>query len=89
MIDEVLDGPEPLTNNNTDAVIMESVFLLVPAKGEGEFSARYLAALQRDPAVVLAHAQVAKRIPPGKPRATSTTARRGGLEAGAAARASS
>jgi hypothetical protein len=69
MIDEVLDGQEPLTNNNIDAVIMESVFLLVPAKGEGEFSARYLAALQRDPAVVLAHAQVAKRIPPGKPRA--------------------
>ena len=69
MIDEVLDGPEPLTNNNIDAVIMESVFLLVPAKAEGEFSTRYLAALQRDPAVVLAHAQVAKRIPPGKPRA--------------------
>jgi hypothetical protein len=69
MIDEVLDGQEPLTNNDIDAVIMESVFLLVPAKGEGEFSARYLAALQRDPAVVLAHAQVAKRIPPGKPRA--------------------
>jgi hypothetical protein len=69
MIDEVLDGREPLTNNNIDAVMMESVFLLVPAKREGEFSARYLAALQRDPAVVLAHAQVAKRIPPGKPRA--------------------
>jgi hypothetical protein len=69
MVDEVLDAREPLTNENIDAVIMESVFLLVPAKGEGEFSARYLAALQRDPAVVLAHAQVAKRIPPGKPRA--------------------
>jgi len=69
MIDEILDAPESLTNNHIDAVIMESVFLLVPAKAVGEFSARYLAALQRDPAVVLAHAQVAKRIPPGKPRA--------------------
>jgi len=69
MIDGVLDGREPLTNDHIDAVIMESVFLLVPARGEGEFSARYLEALQRDPAVVLAHAQVAKRIPPGKPRA--------------------
>jgi hypothetical protein len=69
VIDEVLDAPEPLTSDNIDAVIMDSVFLLVPAKGEGEFSVRYLAALQRDPAVVLAHAQVAKRIPPGKPRA--------------------
>jgi hypothetical protein len=69
VIDEILDAREPLTNDNIDAVVMDSVFLLVPAKSEGEFSARYLAALQRDPAVVLAHAQVAKRIPPGKPRA--------------------
>ena len=69
VIDEILDAPEALTNDNIDAVVMDSVFLLVPAKGEGEFSARYLEALQRDPAVVLAHAQVAKRIPPGKPRA--------------------
>ena len=69
VIDEVLDAQEPLTDNSIDAVMMESVFLLVPAKIEGEFSTRYLAALQRDPAVVLAHAQVAKRIPAGKPRA--------------------
>jgi hypothetical protein len=69
VIDEVLDAQEPLTDNSIDAVMMESVFLLVPAKSEGEFSTRYLAALQRDPAVVLAHAQVAKRIPAGKPRA--------------------
>lgn len=68
-IDEVLDAQEPLTDDSIDAVMMESVFLLVPAKSEGEFSTRYLAALQRDPAVVLAHAQVAKRIPAGKPRA--------------------
>src|SRR3990170_61324 len=69
VIDEVLDAQEPLTDNSIDAVMMESVFLLVPAKSEGAFSTRYLAALQRDPAVVLAHAQVAKRIPAGKPRA--------------------
>jgi hypothetical protein len=68
-IDEVLDAQEPLTDDSIDAVMMESVFLLVPAKREGEFSTHYLAALQRDPAVVLAHAQVAKRIPAGKPRA--------------------
>ena len=69
VIDEVLDAPEVLTDDSIDAVMMESVFLLVPAKSEGAFSTRYLAALQRDPAVVLAHAQVAKRIPAGKPRA--------------------
>ena len=68
-IDEVLDAPEPLTNDNIEAVIRESVFLLIPAKIEGEFGARYLAALQRDPGVVLAHGKVTKRIPSGEPRA--------------------
>lgn len=68
-IDEALDAQEPLTNDSLDAVIKESIFLLIPARTEGEFGARYLAALQRDPAVVLAHAKVTKRIPPGEPRA--------------------
>jgi hypothetical protein len=43
----------------------QSVFLLVPAQSAGEFAARYAAALQRDPRVILAHAQVAKRIGSG------------------------
>jgi hypothetical protein len=68
-IDEALDAQEPLTSDNVDALINESVFLLLPAKSGGEFGERYMAALQRDPQVVLAHAQVAKRIPSGKPRA--------------------
>ena len=68
-IDEVLDAQEPLTNDDIEAVVKESVFLLIPAKIEGEFGTRYLAALQRDPGVVLAHAKVTKRIPSGEPRA--------------------
>jgi hypothetical protein len=44
----------------------QSVFLLIPAESGGEFGERYVAALQRDPRVVLAHAQVAKRIGSGK-----------------------
>ena len=68
-IDETLDAKEPLTNASLDALMTDSVFLLVPAKGGEEFAARYLAALQRDPRVVLAHAQVAKRIGSGKPPA--------------------
>lgn len=68
-IDEALDAQEPLTSDHIDALINESVFLLIPAKSGGEFGERYMAALQRDPQVVLAHAQVAKRIPSGKPRA--------------------
>ena len=66
-IDETLDGDEPITTQSVDAMMTQSVFLLIPAKSGGEFGERYVAALQRDPRVVLAHAQVAKRIGSGKP----------------------
>ncbi len=66
-IDETLDAKEPLTNVNVDAMMNQSVFLLVPANSGNEFGERYVAALQRDPRVVLAHAQVAKRIGSGTP----------------------
>ena len=68
-IDEGLDDEESLTSDNADALINHAVFLLIPAQSEGDFAERYLAALQRDPKVVLAHAQVARRIGSGKPRA--------------------
>ena len=67
-IDETLDAKEPLTNADIDAVMNHSVFLLVPAKSGGEFGERYVAALQRDPRVVLTHAQVAKRIGSRQPQ---------------------
>jgi hypothetical protein len=66
-IDETLDAKEELTAGSVDALMSQSVFLLIPAKSGGEFGERYVAALQRDPRVVLAHAQVAKRIGSGKP----------------------
>jgi hypothetical protein len=68
-IDETLDGKEELTTDAFNTVMQQSVFLLVPAESIGEFGERYVAALQRDPRVVLAHAQVAKRIGSGKPAA--------------------
>jgi hypothetical protein len=68
-IDETLDAKEELTAGSVDALMSQSVFLLIPAKSGGEFGERYVAALQRDPRVVLAHAQVAKRIGSGKPLA--------------------
>jgi hypothetical protein len=68
-MDEALDGREPLTSDSADALINESVFLLIPAERGGEFGERYMAALQRDPHVVLAHAQVARRIRSRKPPA--------------------
>jgi hypothetical protein len=68
-MDEALDAQEPLTSDSVDALINQSVFLLIPAERESEFGQRYMAALQRDPHVVLAHAKVAKRIASGKPQA--------------------
>ena len=61
-IDETLDEKEPLTRANLNALMNQAVFLLLPARNDGEFGERYMAALQRDPRVILAHAQVAKRI---------------------------
>ena len=61
-IDETLDEKETLTHASVDAVMRQSVFLLIPAENGGEFGDRYVAALQRDPRVVLAHAQAAKHI---------------------------
>ena len=68
-IDETLDEKEALTSASVDSLMRQSVFLLVPAHGTGDFAERYVAALQRDPRVILAHAQVAKRIGSGKPLA--------------------
>lgn len=64
-IDETLDEKEALGNASVDAVMRQAVFLLIPAERGGEFGERYVAALQRDPRVVLSHAQVAKRIGSG------------------------
>jgi hypothetical protein len=62
-IDETLDAnEEELTVASIETIMRNAVFLLIPAESGGEFGARYVAALQRDPRVVLAHAQVAKRI---------------------------
>ena len=67
-MDEALDADEPLTTDSVDTLMNEPVFLLSRRKGR-EFGERYMAALQRDPHVVLAHAQVAKRIGSRKPPA--------------------
>jgi hypothetical protein len=65
-IDETLDAEEELTSDSVGVLMSQAVFLLLPAENGGEFGQRYVAALQRDPRVVLAHARVAKRIGAGK-----------------------
>jgi len=59
-IDEALDEKEPLSTRSAREFANQAEHLLVAAEqGEG-FASHYHVALQRDPGVVLAHAEVAK-----------------------------
>lgn len=59
-MDELLDGKEPLTNAGVEALVRQTFSLLVASENDHGFSQHYYTALQRDPDVVLAHAEVAK-----------------------------
>lgn len=54
-IDEGLDLKEPATAEGAHALLARARELLKPSEGGGEFARRYFAALQREPAAVLAH----------------------------------
>jgi hypothetical protein len=60
-IDEVLSAEEPATMNDIQDVISQarSLFTL---SADGVFKQKYQAALQREPEVVMAHAEVAKLL---------------------------
>jgi hypothetical protein len=65
-IDEALDAKEPLTDAVAEAALKETNLLLSPSEiGEG-FAHHYFDALQRDPDVVIAHADVMKFF--GRPK---------------------
>jgi hypothetical protein len=59
-MDEALDGEEPLTKAGVDALVGQAFGLLIASEEGAGFSRDYFEALQRDPDVVLAHAEVAK-----------------------------
>jgi hypothetical protein len=61
-IDEALDSKEPLTAAAVDAAIKQANSLLAPSESGEGFSHHYFDALQRDPDVVIAHADVMKLI---------------------------
>ena len=66
-MDEALDAKEPLTDADAE-LLMKQTRLLLVASEEGEgFPRHYFDALQRDPDVVLAHAQAARFLHPRKP----------------------
>ncbi|HEY1788255.1 MAG TPA: hypothetical protein VGJ73_08880 [Verrucomicrobiae bacterium] len=66
-MDEAQDARKPATDADARALIQQAKVLLVASEeGEG-FSRHYFDALQRDPDVVLAHAEVAKLLNNKKP----------------------
>jgi hypothetical protein len=61
-MDEALDAKEPLTAATVDAAIKETNLLLSPSESGEGFAHHYFDALQRDPDVVIAHAEVMKLL---------------------------
>jgi hypothetical protein len=60
LIDERLDLEEPATAADADRLIAEARKLISPAEEGAGFHRRYFEAMQRDPAVVLAHRDMMK-----------------------------
>jgi hypothetical protein len=65
-MDEALDADEALSETGAEALLQETRKLLLPSEtGEG-FGHHYFEALQRDPDVVLTHAETTRLLSPGK-----------------------
>ncbi len=60
LIDETLDAEEPPQGIDAERLIAQAWDLLAPNETGMGFAKRYFEALQRDPDVVLAHAQMRK-----------------------------
>jgi len=59
-IDEALDAKDPVTPASVDNFVQQSTRLLVASEDGVGFSRHYHEALQRDPDVVMAHAEVTR-----------------------------
>ncbi|MDX6695539.1 MAG: hypothetical protein QOF02_3142 [Blastocatellia bacterium] len=62
-IDEMLDADKPVMNSDAESLLAQACSLVKPSETGSEFERRYHAALQREPAVVLAHRDVTKMLP--------------------------
>jgi hypothetical protein len=65
-MDEALDAKEPLSDAAIEATIKEASTLLTPSESGEGFGRHYFDALQRDPDVVIGHADLMKVL--AKPR---------------------
>lgn len=59
-IDEMLQADEPVSLDDIQDLIAYARTLLTPSEVGNEFARRYYNALQREPGVVLAHAEVSR-----------------------------
>lgn len=63
-IDEALEAKEPATTEeDAEALLAQAQSLLIPAETGNEFQRKYYAALQSEPAAVLAHREVIQLFP--------------------------
>jgi hypothetical protein len=66
-MDEALDAKEPPADPSVEALLKEAWILLTPSESGEGFSRHYFDALQRDPNVIFAHAEVTKLFGRQKP----------------------
>ena len=63
-VDEALEAKEPATTEeDAEALLAQAQSLLIPAETGNEFQRKYYAALQSEPAAVLAHREVIQLFP--------------------------
>ena len=65
-IDEMLDTDEPVKDEEARSLLAEAGALLKPAEAGNNFEQKYFAALQREPAAVLAHREVMQSLVEGR-----------------------
>jgi hypothetical protein len=59
-LDETLAGETPVTQEETHGAIMLARKMFAPSEAGDAFQKRYFNAIQRDPAVVMEHAELAR-----------------------------
>ena len=64
-MDEMLSGEEPAPKRDVDNLLDQARSLLTSPADEA-FREKYQAALQREPAAVMAHSEIVKLLRPGK-----------------------
>jgi trans-aconitate methyltransferase len=61
-IDEMLSANKPISLQDVQNLTANTRILITPSEVGNEFARKYYAALQREPSVVLAHAEVSKLL---------------------------